>query len=115
MVSAVTYAERRRDPRWQRRRLEAMSRDGWRCRDCGDERRTLNVHHVRYRPGAAPWEYPLSELMTLCEWCHARRHGRAHRLRPIARRGALRGSLVRQAIVRLLYYQAIAGEVSLAA
>jgi hypothetical protein len=106
------YAEQRRDPRWQRKRLEVMSRDDFRCVDCRNERRTLNVHHLRYRDGAAPWEYELHELVTLCELCHVARHAASGRQPAISRRGPVRGSLVRQAIARLVLYPAIAAEVS---
>lgn len=66
----LTYAEKLRDPRWQRRRLEIMQRDGFKCRDCQDAGRTLNVHHLAYVKGWEPWDYGDEYLMTLCEKCH---------------------------------------------
>jgi len=65
-----TYAALLRDPRWQRRRLEIMSRDNFACRDCGNDEETLNVHHLYYRSSFAPWEYSDSALVTWCEPCH---------------------------------------------
>ncbi len=59
-----------RDPRWQRKRLEIMKRDGFKCVECGDEGETLNVHHGYYEKGNAPWEYPDESLRTLCETHH---------------------------------------------
>ena len=37
MPQKKTYAEMLRHPRWQSRRLEVMSRDGFRCTACADE------------------------------------------------------------------------------
>lgn len=67
-----SYNEMLRDPRWQRKRLCVMDRDGFRCRDCGREDRTLNVHHCHYMRGG-PWETPDELLLTLCEECHVKR------------------------------------------
>lgn len=66
----TTYAEKLRDPRWQKKRLEIMERDGFVCRECGDKASTLNVHHGYYARGRSPWEYPDHHLVTLCEACH---------------------------------------------
>ncbi len=64
-----------RDSRWQRKRLEVMERDGWRCTSCGKSAGViLNVHHIHYEAGLAPWEYSLSSLVTWCETCHETRH-----------------------------------------
>jgi hypothetical protein len=65
-----TYSELLRDPRWQKMRLKVMERDGFRCRACGDETRTLAVHHLTYQKGAMPWDYPQPALITLCDPCH---------------------------------------------
>lgn len=67
---AKTYAEKLRDPRWQRRRLEIMQRDEFRCRHCDSEADTLNVHHTVYARGRDPWDYDGVHLLTLCEGCH---------------------------------------------
>ena len=64
------YAALLRDPRWQRKRLEILERDGWQCQACGDKTKTLHVHHNWYRNGADPWDYDGSCLTTLCEDCH---------------------------------------------
>lgn len=66
----MAYKDLLRDPRWQKKRLEIMERDGFACQLCGDEESTLNVHHGYYRRGAKPWEYPDETLHTLCEDCH---------------------------------------------
>jgi len=47
-----------------------MERDKFRCLRCGNENETLNVHHLYYEKGLAPWEYPEWSLITLCEPHH---------------------------------------------
>jgi len=66
----MDYSEKLKDPRWQKRRLEIMQRDDWRCMSCGDGESPLHVHHRRYIKGRDPWAYPESTLVTLCESCH---------------------------------------------
>lgn len=57
---------------WERARLEAMERDGYRCRDCGRAGR-LEVHHIMPL-GFGGAVYALSNLRTLCRDCHFRVH-----------------------------------------
>ncbi len=62
-----------RDPRWQRKRLEIMQRDGFKCVACGNSDETLNVHHGRYdyeNGQYKPWITQDEYLQTLCEPCH---------------------------------------------
>jgi hypothetical protein len=66
-----TYAEKLKDPRWQKLRLKVLERDGWRCTHCDDAATTLHVHHKLYLRGREPWDYDPSLLCTLCEPCHA--------------------------------------------
>ncbi|MFH2058397.1 MAG: HNH endonuclease [Pseudomonadota bacterium] len=66
----TTYQEKLKDPRWQKKRLEILERDGWSCQRCGDDESMLVVHHRRYFPGKEPWEYENKILITLCENCH---------------------------------------------
>ena len=67
----MTYAEKLKDPRWQKRRLEIMQRDDFTCRNCGESTKTLNVDHKVYVAGRDPWDYSDEDLQTLCEYCHA--------------------------------------------
>lgn len=64
------YAQKLKDPRWQKKRLQILERDEWTCQECGDAETTLHVHHKRYGDGE-PWEAPDAWLVTLCEDCHA--------------------------------------------
>lgn len=73
----MKYAELLKDGRWQIRKNEIMSRDGFKCKKCGasaHEGVTLNVHHIRYYRGRKPWEYTDNDLVTLCEDCHRKQH-----------------------------------------
>lgn len=64
------YSKKLRDPRWQKMRLEILSRDEFTCQKCFDSESTLNVHHCYYEYGKEPWDYPAKSLVTLCETCH---------------------------------------------
>lgn len=67
---AKAYWEKLQDPRWQRRRLEILQRSNFKCEQCGSGDKTLHVHHIIYRKGVMPWEYPDRELYALCKDCH---------------------------------------------
>lgn len=69
-MAKKSYAEKLKDPRWQKKRLAIFKRDGWRCKLCGDDETTLQVHHKKYIDGNEPWDYSNSDLITLCEHCH---------------------------------------------
>lgn len=80
----MTYSEKLRDPRWQKKRAEILSRDFGCCylcwQMCGGEKelyqdnyygiRELSVHHKYYEKGKQPWEYKNEALVTLCKDCH---------------------------------------------
>lgn len=65
-----TYAQKLRLPNWQKKRLEIMQRDNWRCVFCLDNNSQLQVHHKEYIRGHEPWEYDNDNFLTLCEACH---------------------------------------------
>lgn len=64
----MTYAEKLKDPRWQKKRLEILQRDRWICKSCYDSTTTLHVHHTKY--SKEPWDADNKHLITLCERCH---------------------------------------------
>lgn len=66
----MTYAEKLKDPRWQKKRLEIMERAGFKCEACGDSKETLHVHHGYYERGFDPWDYEDATLWCLCASCH---------------------------------------------
>jgi hypothetical protein len=73
-MAQKTYREKLLDPRWQKKRLERLEASNWACDSCEEKEKTLHVHHRRYFKGREPWEYSLSELMTLCWACHQELH-----------------------------------------
>jgi 5-methylcytosine-specific restriction protein A len=58
-----------RTARWKTLRLQALRRDGFRCRDCGARGR-LEVHHVRPVRTHPELAYDLANLRSLCGSCH---------------------------------------------
>ena len=67
----MTYCEKLKDPRWQKKRLSVLQRENFTCQDCGTKEKTLHVHHFRY--GKEPWTDLENEdiyLKVLCEDCH---------------------------------------------
>lgn len=70
----MLYAEKLKDPRWQRKRLEVFRRADFACEYCGVKDKPLSAHHTNYRKGLAPWDYTLSELLCLCDACHGKWH-----------------------------------------
>lgn len=66
----MTYAEKLKDPCWQKKRLEVLDRDDFTCQHCHSETKTLHVHHLDYLPDREPWDYPIEFFLTLCESCH---------------------------------------------
>ena len=64
------YKDLLKDPRWQKKRLEILERDEWKCQYCGDDENTLHVHHKRYNKSGNPWDVSSDDLITICENCH---------------------------------------------
>ncbi|GAC1385849.1 MAG: hypothetical protein NVSMB45_15070 [Ginsengibacter sp.] len=64
----ANYSEKLKDPRWQKKRLEILNRDEFKCTLCGDDKTTLQVHHKKYN--GEPWEVDSEDLITVCEDCH---------------------------------------------
>lgn len=64
------YQTKLKDPQWQKKRLEILSRDNFTCLLCKDTETTLHVHHHEYKYGREPWDYADDNFATLCEHCH---------------------------------------------
>ncbi len=62
--------------KWRQFSNRVKGRDGFRCLQCGrsEPEVVLQVHHDIYLEGKPPWEYLLSDCLTLCRGCHAREH-----------------------------------------
>lgn len=67
----MTYAEKLKDPRWQKKRLEVLESAGWKCEYCGRDDLELHVHHLKYT--GEPWEAPMEDLEALCVIHHGMR------------------------------------------
>jgi hypothetical protein len=72
----MTYSEKLRDPRWQKKRLKIMRYAHWRCQICGAKDSTLHCHHSYYTRGKEPWQYPDGAIICICEGCHEKLHPR---------------------------------------
>lgn len=70
----MSYIDDLKHPKWQRKRLEIMARDGWMCTCCKEIDKPLHVHHEVYLSGRKPWEYSNENLKTLCDACHKGYH-----------------------------------------
>ena len=68
------FMDQYKDPRWQKKRLEILQRDDFKCQSCTDDENQLHVHHIYYKKGLKPWEYDNVILITLCEECHKTWH-----------------------------------------
>ena len=68
-MEKITYAEKLKDPRWQKKRLEIFQRDQFRCMECFSDEKSLQVHHIAYK-GKDPWDTPNKLLVTYCHECH---------------------------------------------
>ena len=64
----ISYKDKLKDPRWQKKRLEIFERDSFECQCCLSDEKTLVVHHKKYT--ADPCDEPNKNLITLCERCH---------------------------------------------
>lgn len=66
----MIYAEQLRDSRWKARSEEIKESAQRRCEECGEDEKSLDVHHSYYQTGLMAWEYPDEALHCLCRDCH---------------------------------------------
>lgn len=68
----MPYWQQLNDPRWQKKRLEILTRANFACEHCADvpEGEGLEIHHRYYQKGLMAWEYPEASLVCLCKDCH---------------------------------------------
>jgi len=69
-MSKLTYTQQLAHPNWQKKRLEILSLNDFKCELCDDKDNMLHVHHKAYKKGAMAWEYENSNFMCLCKECH---------------------------------------------
>jgi hypothetical protein len=72
VLKPVSYSEKLRDERWQRKRQNVREKANYKCQDCGSQEK-LEVHHCYYKYGLEPWQYPIDSLRCLCSICHETR------------------------------------------
>lgn len=66
----MTYAEKLKHPKWQKKRLQVLNKYGFMCNMCWDDETELHVHHKSYLPNTDPWDYPITNFQVLCKNCH---------------------------------------------
>lgn len=66
----MSYSEKFKDPRWQKKRLTIFERDDFKCVSCNNTKNTLHAHHLCYIQGYDPWDYDDIFIVTLCNECH---------------------------------------------
>jgi hypothetical protein len=96
MKKPSDYFAKLKDPRWQRKRLEILERDGWQCNRCGETATALNVHHRYYLKNRDPWDYEDDSLVSLCDPCH--KNAEVLRQELIKTVGVLHDAMAEQAI-----------------
>lgn len=77
LMNKKEYSEYLKNPKWQKKLLEILSRDNFSCVVCGngiDTDTQVHVHHLSYRKGRMPWEYEINDMRVLCKRCHQRIH-----------------------------------------
>lgn len=68
-----TYAEKLKDVRWQKKRMEVLEAANYTCRSCyrgQNDGISMHVHHPVYEKNREPWEY--DDLVAVCDECHAK-------------------------------------------
>lgn len=70
----MNYSDKLKSPKWQKRRLQILERDEFKCKICKCKEQTLHVHHINYTSNTDPWDYPDNKLITLCDVCHKKVH-----------------------------------------
>jgi 5-methylcytosine-specific restriction endonuclease McrA len=58
---------------YQQLRLRVLTRDNWRCQNCG-RRQNVEVHHKEHRSQGG--HDSAENLITLCSTCHAEEHSK---------------------------------------
>jgi 5-methylcytosine-specific restriction endonuclease McrA len=79
-TAQAQYRDYLRSPRWRLVRWLRKFIDLGVCQDClrvgRINRRGLQVHHESYRNRGGSLEGEVADCVSLCDACHARRHGR---------------------------------------
>ena len=87
---AKSYRSQYLDPRWQKKRLEALNEAGFSCSICKKTDQTLHVHHNQYIANRDVWDYETTQLTVLCEPCHSELHSKSDLLNEVISRVSLK-------------------------
>jgi len=68
----LAYADYLLTPHWQRVRQAALRLAHSTCAACG-HRHHLQIHHLHYN---SLWHEHWWDVKVLCDWCHAKEHGK---------------------------------------
>ena len=79
----MTFTEQIKHPEWQKKRLQILKRDEFRCTNCDSKNDTLHVHHYLYKTDKKIWEYEDKYLTTLCDVCHGNWHAMNDKIKEI--------------------------------
>ena len=66
----MEYSRKLQNPKWQKKSLEILQRDQFKCIHCGCDNKELHVHHRWYQFGKDIWDYHDTCFETLCFECH---------------------------------------------
>ena len=71
-MEKTPYQRKLAHPDWQKKRLEVMERDNFRCQNnlCLATDKELHIHHIYYLPNTNPQDYPMDAYITMCHECH---------------------------------------------
>lgn len=62
----MDYKTQLKHPKWQKKRLEIMQRDNFKCTICGCDDKQLHIHHLYYLPNTKIWDYDNEGMKTVC-------------------------------------------------
>ncbi len=51
-----------------------LNRDNFKCRDCNLSKKALTIHHIKELNMHPNLKFKRSNLITLCQRCHKKRH-----------------------------------------
>lgn len=69
MKNKKSYADKLKNPLWQKKRLEILDRDNFKCVHCESQDRELHVH-LKYDFKKEIWELDNDCYETVCKLCH---------------------------------------------
>lgn len=81
VFESISFKDQYVHPNWQKFRLAVFKRDKYQCVNCGERNKTLHAHHLKYVHGKFIWDVPTWYVVTLCEDCHSKEHGRDLRIK----------------------------------